>query len=113
MVNYYYADISRKDFILGTREGGFLKLFNNFDKLDTYLELSYRKGYFFKPLNIKIKDGYDLILGINYHLDESTTFSLKGENLLNKALKTPYLGLNPVVVPTIDKRILVSLKRFF
>lgn len=113
MLNYYYADISRKDFILGTREGGFLKLFNNFDKLDTYLELSYRKGYFFKPLNIRIKDGYDLILGINYHLDESTTFSLKGENLLNKALKTPYLGLNPVVVPTVDKRILVSLKRFF
>ncbi len=113
MLNYYYADISRKDFILGTKEGGFLKLFNNFEKFDTYLELSYKKGYFFKPLNIKIKDGYDLIFGINYHLDESTTFSIKGENLLNRALKTPYLGLNPVVIPSVDKKFLISLKRFF
>ncbi len=113
MLNYYYADISRKDFILGTREGGFLKLFNNFNKFDTYLELSYRKGYLFKPLNINIKDGYDLIFGINYHLDESTTLSVKGENLLNEGLKTPYLGLNPVVIPTVDKRVLISLKRFF
>jgi iron complex outermembrane receptor protein len=113
MVNYYYADISQKDFILGTREGGFLKIFNNFDKLNIYLELSYKKGYFFKPLNIRIKDGYDLIVGVNYNLDESTIFSIKGENLLNKALKTPYLGINPVVTPSVDKKVLVSLKRFF
>ncbi len=116
MLNYYKGHISKEKFIYGTSEGGFVRIFSKIKNINNFIELVFRKGYNF-PISgtqkIKIKDGYDLTMGISYMFQNGVEISLKGENLLNKALKTPYLGLNPVVIPSVDQQVIFSVKAIF
>lgn len=73
--------------------GGLIQLFDTFGAVDVYNELLYRSGYhYFTPsgINVTVKEGYDYTLGITYHATKDLSFFAKGENLLNKAIVTPY-----------------------
>jgi len=70
--------------------GGYLALFKNFGKLDTYNSISYMYGYDGK------KPGWNYNATITYPYSKKLTFYLKGENLLNKAITTDYYRYNPI-----------------
>lgn len=75
--------------------GGLLQLFNTFGSIDLYNEVVYRSGYHYvtsAPANqsVDVKAGFDYTAGITYRATRDLSFFLKGENLLNKAILTPY-----------------------
>ncbi|WP_457622687.1 TonB-dependent receptor plug domain-containing protein [Persephonella sp.] len=109
-LNYFLADTNFDDVELGPDQGGHIKLFYSRNRFDLYTGFVYRKGY--KVSSYKIKDGYDLTTAITYHIDDSKEISLKGDNLLNKALKTPTL-IDSFKYSTIDRRFTIIFKWFF
>ncbi len=110
VLNYFLADTNFDDVELGPDQGGHIKLFYTRKRLDIYTGLTYRKGY--TVSSYKIKDGYDLTTAVTYHIDENKEISLKGDNLLNKALKTPTL-IDSFKYSTVDRRFTIIFKWFF
>jgi len=102
----YYSSSRNIGRNMSPLSGGYVKLFNTFENLDFYNELVYRMGYR-SISNQDIPDGYDLSSAITYHLNKSIDISLKGENLLNKALKSSVQGLYPVDV--IERKVFLSM----
>ncbi len=95
-------------------EGGFIKLFKNFEKTYFYSELVYRKGY--EIFGTKVGDSYDLTMALSYDLDDSTRISLKGQNLLNNSIKTVfYIPMTSEIKPlrTVDRKYIFSLTKYF
>lgn len=96
--------------------GASLKFYNSFGKFDIYNELIYRQGYTYKsPVaflsDINIENGFDYTASIKYKYNHALTLSLKGENIFNKASKTPLLGIG--AVPSEQKRVLFQMEYFF
>ena len=96
--------------------GGYLRLFNTFGKWDLFNELVYRSGYTFPMADryggpIRIKNGWDYTLGIQWHPRHDITLSIKGENLFNSALESPVYGFG--AVPVFDRKVTVGLEYFF
>ncbi len=83
--------------------GGYLALFKNFSKIDTYNSISYMYGYDGK------KHGWNYNATITYPYSKKLTFYLKGENLLNKAMGTDYYRINQI---TGSKTILNDISPF-
>ncbi len=106
----YYSSSRDTGRNMSPLSGGYMKLFNTFKNLDFYNELIYRMGYT-SISNQVIPDGYDFTSAITYHLNKSIDISLKGENLLNKALKTSVQGLYPVTI--IDRKVLFNMEMSF
>jgi len=71
--------------------GGYLRFLSSFRKVHTFTELVYRKGFEYRGR--KIEEGYDLSAGISYSVTEDLSVRIKGENLLNRAIRIPYLAL--------------------
>ena len=92
-----------------------LKGFNRYKKFDFYNELLYYKN------NYDDSGAIDYNLAITYHITDDLLFSLKGINLLDKAHTVRYstLDINSIperkylYIPSIDKKILVSMEYTF
>ncbi len=65
--------------------GGYIRLFNSFGKLDLYNELIYRG--FYENTN---KHNFNLNFAATYKINRDFHIFLKGQNILNKAIKTNY-----------------------
>lgn len=97
--------------------GGHIQLFDTFGDFDLYNELNYRSGYHYLTstnISVNIKEGYDYTAGLTYHATKDLSLFLKGENLLNKAIETPYPMPTYVdyVVP-FDRTVRLGLKYVF
>jgi len=67
----------------------------------------YEKFDFFEELFVGHNEqmhetGYDLTLGIRYHANEDLSFTLKGQNLLNKAEKEYFTRFDPTSMTSMD-----------
>lgn len=88
---------------------------NTYKKFDFFSELLYTRSSLVK------KDYYDLSLGIIYKHNENLSFSIKGENILNKAEETifsrfdpiSFQAIEPLYISPIDKKVTISLEYYF
>lgn len=99
--------------------GAMIQLFDTFGKFDLFNELIYRKGYAYTtpsatPQSVHVASGYDYTFGVTYHATKDVSLFLKGENLLNKAVKTPYPMATYVdYVSPFDRTVIAGLKYVF
>ncbi len=96
--------------------GGYLRSYNRFGTWELYNELLYRQGYSYRPYlgpgpEIRVRNGWDYTVALRWHPNRNLTWSLKGENLLNRAIETPIFGLG--AVPVTDRKITLSMEYFF
>ena len=68
--------------------GGTAKYMGSYNQFDYFTSLLYKDGYTFS--NFEVKDGFDVNAGATYNYNKNLSFSLKGENLLNKSIKSLY-----------------------
>ena len=106
----YYWTHHNRSFNASPLAGGFIQLSNSLGKFDFYNEIIYKKGYTSQK-NIIIKNGYDYTSAITYKLSRALTVTLKGENLLNKAISSPVSGIEPV--QTSQKQTNLRIEWFF
>jgi len=79
--NYYTSTSSQS--INNSEKGGFFKYAGSFGKIDYFTLLIYRKNYEYKDVNVP--NSYNVSLGATYNYSKDISFSLKGENLLDKS----------------------------
>ena len=112
-----YSANSNMPLTQSSKFGGHIQLFDTFGHFDLYNELNFRSGYhFLTPSNISVnvQEGYDYTAGITYHATKDLNLFVKGENLLNKAIKTPYPMPTYVdYVAPFDRTIRLGLKYVF
>ncbi len=96
LLNYYKTFY--EDDYASSKEGGSIQIFKRAEKFDFYTGLIFKKG--FKIKNVKIKNSYDLSVGISYNITKTLSFKFKGENLLNNSLRVIYF--TPFEVGTYD-----------
>jgi len=73
--------------------GAMMQLYNTWGDFDLYNEVIYKLGYeydYTPTTLVSVDDGYDYTVALAYHPTKDLTLSLKGENLFNKAIETPY-----------------------
>jgi iron complex outermembrane receptor protein len=88
-----YMAKNNQDYDKSSAYGAMMQLYNTFGKFDLYNEVIYKAGYNFDAtptLKVNVGDAYDYTLALAYHPTKDLTLSLKGENLLDKAIETPY-----------------------
>jgi len=95
-------------------EGGYVRLFKNFEKTYFYSDLVYRKGY--EIFGTKVGDSYDLSMAISHDLNDSVRIAFKGQNLLNNSIKTVFyiptlMGIKPL--RTLDRKYIFSITTYF
>lgn len=112
----YYGDNDLAQ-TMSSKIGGYVQLFDTFGKFDLYNELLYRSGYhYLTPANISVnvQAGYDYTAGVTYHATKDLSLFFKGENLLNKAIKTPYPMPTYIdYVAPFDRTVKLGLKYVF
>lgn len=108
-----------KDKMLQTQDttyGGNIRLLNTYNNIDIYNGLIYKGGY------EGLSDGFDYNFAITYHHTKDLSFSIKGENVFDKALKSIYKAVdvtNPTSITTIgpvssiDQRFWISMEYLF
>ncbi len=69
--------------------GGYLRLLSSVGKFDAFGEIVYRRGFEFSGK--RVDESYDLSTGVTYHYSQELSVKIKAENLLGKAIKTPYV----------------------
>ncbi len=91
-----------------SKEGAGLHVFEKFGKINSYIGIVYRAGYNFNGIDVDY--GIDLTVGISYRINDNITVGIRGENLLNKSLKIPYIGGSGVeFLPSFDRKIYASI----
>lgn len=88
-----YAAENNQPYDKSSAHGAMMQLFNTWGDFDLYNELIYKVGYDYdvKPTtSVSVDDGYDYTVALAYHPTKDLTLSLKGENLLDKAIETAY-----------------------
>lgn len=70
--------------------GGSLSFYKKLYRLDTYNSISYVSG------EKDITDGWNYNATITYQYSKKLSFFIKGKNLLNKALTSNYMSINPL-----------------
>lgn len=73
---------------LNSSSGGNIKYMGSYQKFDYFTSMIFKEGY--KVSNLTVDDGYDLSAGVTYNYTKNLSFSLKGENLLDNAIKSLY-----------------------
>lgn len=102
-----------------SQHGGLLQFFNTFGPFDLYNEIVYRSGFHYvtsAPANqsVDVKAGFDYTAGITYRATKDLSFFLKGENLLNKAIRIPYPAQNHVdYISPFDRTVRTGIKYVF
>jgi len=106
----------RFDYVMGAHNNDYsnyvIRMLNSVGNIDIFNELIINAWY------DNVETGYDYSAGVTYKLVDDFSLKLKGENLLNKALKQQYYyELVPtrktVDVSTIDRKITFSLEYLF
>jgi vitamin B12 transporter len=92
--------------------GGYIRFLNTIEKVDIFNEIIYREN------SIKKHASFDYSTGIKYKYNHNLSFSVKGENLFNKAYEDEIRSLNyaNIVVgeaSSIDRRVYVTLEYMF
>jgi iron complex outermembrane receptor protein len=112
----YYGDNDMAQ-TQSSKIGGYIQLFDTFGKFDFYNELLYRSSYhYITPANISVNvdAGYDYTAGVTYHATKDLSLFFKGENLLSKAIKTPYPMPTYIdYVSPFDRTVRMGLKYVF
>ncbi|MDD2950373.1 MAG: TonB-dependent receptor plug domain-containing protein [Sulfuricurvum sp.] len=115
-LSVYYGD-NNMPLTQSSKIGGYLQLFDTFGRFDVYNELLYRSSYhYLTPANISVnvQEGYDYTAGVTYHATQDLSLFIKGENLLNKAIKTPYPMPTYIdYVAPFDRTVRMGLKYVF
>lgn len=108
-----YKTFSNIDNKFSSSDGGFIKILNSLDKLDLYNELIYRKGFY--TFGKRIPDCFNYNLAVGYRFNSSTSFKVKGENLLNSSPKSVFVIQNNgiLAIPSYQKRIIFTLEKVF
>lgn len=90
-------------------KGGYLRFLNTIDKFDIFNEVVYRET------SLDGVSAFDYSAGIKYRQNKNLSFSIKGENILDRAIKqktqrrttSDYINfqeLSPMITTPIDKR---------
>jgi len=95
--------------------GGLITLFNTIGKFDLYNNITY------KHWDSVEHDGWNLNSAVTYHYSRQLTLFVKGENILNSALKSNYFSVNPLNgersylnnVDSIDRRVWLGMEYQF
>ncbi len=97
--------------------GGLIQLFDTFGSFDIYNELLYHSGYhYITPTNmsVNVQEGYNYTAGVTYHATKDLSLFVKGENILDKEIKTPYPMPTYIdYVAPFDRTFRVGLKYVF
>lgn len=117
-MNLYYANdnMPKNE---GSGSGAMIQMFDTFGKFDLFNELIYGAGYSYTfqsptPQAVHVSNGYNYTAGITYHATNDLNIFIKGENLLNKAITTPYPMATYVdYITPFDRTFRVGLKYVF
>jgi iron complex outermembrane receptor protein len=88
-LNYYKTYSSEK--VNNSENGGFIKFMGSYSKLEYFTSLIYRNKYEYTPSSsnhVFVKDSFNLNMGTTYNYSKDLSFSLKGENLLDKSTES-------------------------
>lgn len=85
-LNYYFTNLSEE--INNSNDGGFIKYMAKDGEFEYFTSLIYKNKYSYKGLNVRAS--YDLNLGVTYNHTKDLSFSIRGENLLDKSSKSLY-----------------------
>ncbi|MDQ7046545.1 MAG: hypothetical protein Q9M39_02615 [Sulfurovum sp.] len=114
-LQFYYANY--KD-ILNVEKlediSGYFSFVNSYENFDFY------NGVVWHRNSLDCKNYFDWTSSISLNIHENLTFTLKGDNLLNKAKKTNQFTINPIngqldalEISPIDQRITIELEYMF
>jgi iron complex outermembrane receptor protein len=115
MFNVYTLDSDQTE--SNSSSGATVKYMGSYNQFDYFTSLVYKEGYTFS--NFEVKDGYDLNIGTTYNYSKNLSFSLKGENLLDKSMKSLYANRTNLATPTYfslrddERAYLLSMKWLF
>jgi len=113
LYNAQYKDIGNLDKL--EDYSGYVSLSNSFEDWSIY------NGVVWHQNSIDNKNYFDLTTSISWDINKNTTFTLKGDNLLNKAKETKLFRLNPLTgsmlkplsVSPFDQRITFEIEYTF
>ena len=114
-----YTGNSNQDVSKSSNSGYMIQIFNTLGKVDLYNELIYKAGYSYSAsptTDVNVGDGYDYTISASYHITKDLTLSIKGENLLDKAIDTAYpiLGRKTTeYLSPFDRTVRVGIKYVF
>ncbi len=112
----YYGD-DDMPMTQSSKAGALVQLFNTFGPVDLFNELVYRSGYHYTTptaLSVDVAEGFDYTAGITYRATPDLNLFLKGENLLNKAIMSPYPTSTYVdYISPFDRTVRFGLKYVF
>ncbi len=80
-------------------KGGVVKYMGSYDQFDYFTSMIYKEGYNYLYSNFEVKRGFDLNAGVTYNYTKNLSFSLKGENLLDKSIKSLYVDRSNLPTP--------------
>jgi len=118
----HYFDIDNKIIIEGFKafadtygspgSGGLIQIFNTIGKFDIYNELVYRDDVTvdYGMGDVKTDASYDYTLSVSYKINKNLKLKAKGENLLDKAIKTPIDPQGLVQVPAMERRGILTME---
>jgi len=91
--------------------GGYISLYKKLYGIDTYNSLSYVSG------NSGMSDGWNYNVTLTYPYSKNLSLYIKGINIFDTALKSDYIGINPLTklnnVSNIDSSVWVGLEYEF
>ena len=110
--NYYTTKLSED--LNSSNKGGTIKLMGYYENFEYFSSLIYRNSYEYR--NIYVKDSFDLSLGMTYNYSQDVSFSIKGENLLDKSTESLYAKGLPSEYFTLennDRKVTASIRWVF
>lgn len=94
------------------RQGGFIKIFTRYKRLNLYNELIYRKAYLFNGTHID--STYTLDSYIKYNIKPNFNASISIVNALNSSPSTPVITSGGIMlVPSFSPTVIFSVERLF
>jgi len=100
-----------KSRMLSSGSGFLMQSFNKIGKFDVYNEITYRDSYNIQHINID--DGYDWTTSISYAIDKQMTVKVKGENILDSAIKTLVEPSTLLKTPVYERRFIITMEYTF
>lgn len=97
LVNYYISRLNRN--ISNSDKGGYIKYTGKINKYEYFTSLVYKNSYQYSGVNVK--ESFNLNVGARYNYTKNLSFTLQGNNLLNKPTKSLFAdssgGANNIV----------------
>lgn len=105
-----YRSVNSENIEYSSAKGATLRVLNTYNKFNFFNELTYHSGYT-SVENIKIDAGYDYSLGASYKVNKKLSFDIKGENIFDKAIQTPVVGIGSV--GSMDRVFIIGMEYLF